>query len=146
MSCHTSSCEPSDTSTLWHGYDYTFILFLTCFVSSISHGFSADVAKLVGNVILYLSSQFLKYIRSPSRNNDRSRLHEGGNQQQGEYCPYHSFHICTICFVGKIIDMRLGRVSIQEQTVSIEEHSDDFQPIWSWIEIKCSWIETTSVS
>lgn len=53
------------------GTDYPFLHFLTCFVSSISHGFSADVAKLVGNVILYLSSQFLKYIRSNSRNNDR---------------------------------------------------------------------------
>lgn len=51
-----------------------------------------------------------------------------------------------IGFVGKIIDKRLGRVSIQEQTVSIEEHSDDFQPIWSWIEIKCSWIEIPSDS
>lgn len=129
MSCHTSFSEPSDTSPRWHGYNYTFTHFLTRFVSSISHGFSADVAKLVGNVILYLSSQFLKYIRSNSRNNDRSRLHEGGNQQQGEYCPYRSFHICEDWFVGKIIDKRLGRVSIQEQTVSIEEHPRDFQPM-----------------
>lgn len=34
-----------------------------------------------------------------------------------------------IGFVGKIIDKRLGRVSIQEQTVSIEEHPRDFQPM-----------------
>ncbi len=129
MSCHTYSCEPSDTSTRWRGYNYTFIHFLCALSVAFRTTFLLPLRRSLEMSSLTCFPNSLNILGVSAALMTGADCMEPAISSRENIVRIALFISVKIVFVGKIIDKRLGRVSIQEQTVSIEEHPCDFQSI-----------------